>query len=226
MAWLHSNGIIMDVSAEIKALLFPGVSCLLRTVLEDYESFDNEAEFSHEFLKDISREQRAIFAGEAFLLLFDPSFKIEQRAMHEAFASEFLLHSLSHLATDIKNEKTELRKQLFKALWTISPINQLQLHSWENEDLDVWQECFSGVIFQLVGEGHYEYLEVLNKLDKVGAGEIARVFIDLHDIRENFFEGYDKEYFEENMTKIVTRCAKIIDFIEKYQENGNFRPHP
>lgn len=226
MAWLHGNGILMDVSAEVKELLFPGVSCLLRTIFEDYESFENEAEFSHEFLEDISRGQRAIFAGETFLLLFDPSFKVEQRAMHEAFANEFLLHTLSHIATEIRDERTELRKQLFKALCAISLTNQKQLGVWQNEDLDIWQECFSGVAFQLVGEPHYEYLDVLNKLDRVGAGEIARVFIDLHDMPENFFEGHDEEYFEENMTKIVARCSKIIEFIEKYQENGNFRPHP
>ena len=226
MGWLHNNGIFRDVNAEVKELLFPGVSCLLRTVLEDYESFDNEAEFSHEFLGHISRGQRAVFAGEAFLLLFDPSFNIEQRAMHEAFASEFLLHTLSHIATDIRDEKVELRQRMFKVLCAISLTNKQQLVSWQNEDLDIWQECFSGVAFRLIGEPHYEYLDVLSKLDGLGAGEIARVFIDLHEMPENYFDGYEEEYLEENLTQIVARCAKIIDFIEKYQENGNFRAHP
>lgn len=226
MAWLHSNGAFMDVNAEVKEALFPGAACLLRTVFDDYEEFENNADFSIELLNDVSKSQRAIFAGETFLLLFDPSFAIPQRAMHEAFASEFLLHTLSHIVNDIHEEKTELRKRMFKVLGVISPKNTSQLGSWQNEDLDVWQECFASVAYQLVGEPHYEYLDVLNKLDRVGAGEIARVFLDLHEMPDDYFEGYDEDYFQQNMNQIVTRCAKIIDFIEKYQENGNFRPHP
>lgn len=226
MAWLHSNGVFMDVNAEVKETIFPGAACLLRTIFEDYEEYENKAEFSIELINDISRAQRAIFAGETFLLLFDPSFCIPQRALHEAFATEFLLHTLSHIASEVREEKTELRTRMFKVLSQISPTNTQQLGSWQNEDLEVWQECFASVAYQLVGEPHYEYLDVLNKLDRVGAGEIARVFLDLHEMPDDYFEGYDTDYFDKNMNKIVARCAKIIDFIEKYQENGNFRPHP
>ena len=226
MGWIHSNGAFMDVNAEIKEAIFPGAACLLRTVFEDYEEYESAAEFSIELIHDISRAQRAIFAGEAFLLLFDPSFRIPQRDLHEAFASEFLLHTLSHIATEIRDEEADLRARMFKVLGQLSPTNAEQLGHWQNEDLDVWQECFASVAYQLVGEAHYEYLDVLNKLDRVGAGEIARVFLDLHDMPDDYFEGYDSDYFANNMNQIVTRCAKIIDFIEKYQEKGNFRPHP
>ncbi len=226
MAWLHSNGVFMDVNAEVKETIFPGAACLIRTIFEDYEEYESNAEFSIELINDISKAQRAIFAGETFLLLFDPSFAIPQRAMHEAFATEFLLHTLSHIAVEVRDGKTKLRMRMFDVLGQISPTNTQQLGSWQNEDLDTWQECFVSVAYQLVGDPHYEYLDVLNKLDRVGAGEIARVFLDLHEMPEHYFDGYDEEYFDKNMNKIVSRCAKIIDFIEKYQENGNFRPHP
>ena len=121
MAWLHSNGVFMDVNAEVKETIFPGAACLLRTIFEDYEEYESEAEFSIELINDISRAQRAIFAGETFLLLFDPSFCIPQRALHEAFATEFLLHTLSHIATEVREEKTELRIRMFKVLSQISP---------------------------------------------------------------------------------------------------------
>jgi len=226
MAWLHSNGILTDVNSEVKEIIFPGAACLLRSIFEDYEEYESKADFTIELIEDISRAQRAIFAGEAFLLLFDPAFCIPQRAMHEAFASEFLLHTLTHISSEINSEGTELRMRMFRVLSQISSKNSQQLGGWQNEDLDAWQECFGGVAYQLIGEPHYEYLDVLNKLDRVGAGEIGRVFLDLNEMPENYFDGYDDKYFEENMNQIVTRCAKIIDFIEKYQKSGNFRPHP
>ena len=226
MAWLHSNGVFMDVNAEVKEAIFPGASCLLRTIFEDYEEYENEANFSILLLGDINRAQRAIFAGEAFLLLFDPSFCIPQRALHEAFATEFLLHTLSHIEDEIVDERTELRMRMFKVLGQISFKNTQQLGSWQNEDLEDWQECLASVAYQLVGEPHYEYLDILNKLDRVGAGELGRIFLDLNEMPDDYFEGYNNAYFDKNMNKIVSRCAKIIDFIEKYQENGNFRPHP
>ena len=57
MAWLHSNGAFMDVNAEIKEALFPGAACLLRTVFDDYEEFENNADFSIELLNDVSKSQ-------------------------------------------------------------------------------------------------------------------------------------------------------------------------
>ena len=33
MAWLHSNGVFMDVNAEVKETIFPGAACLLRSLL-------------------------------------------------------------------------------------------------------------------------------------------------------------------------------------------------
>ena len=69
MAWLHSNGIFMDVNAEVKEAIFPGASCLLRTIFEDYEEYGNEANFSIPLLGDINRAQRAIFAGETFFFV-------------------------------------------------------------------------------------------------------------------------------------------------------------
>ena len=40
-----------------------------------------------------------------------------------------------------------------------------------------------------------------------------------------YFDGHDSSYIEKNLNEIVARCAKIIDFIEKYQK-GEFPPSP
>jgi len=60
----------------------------------------------------------------------------------------------------------------------------------------------------------------------MGAAFVGRLFSDLNAKGSDYFEGYDSSYIEKNMNQIVSKCAKIIDFIEKYQKSGNFRAHP
>ena len=85
---------------------------------------------------------------------------------------------------------------------------------------------FSWIAAELVGDFDFEYSSVLNRLDELGASFVGRLFADLNLKETEYFEGYSSSYIEKNMNEIVSRCAKIIDFIEKYQKNGNFRPHP
>ncbi|MBK37919.1 MAG: hypothetical protein CMB45_02900 [Euryarchaeota archaeon] len=222
--WVHANGIEQDVHSDFKEAIFPGAACLLRTIFEEYESFEEEKEFSVELINQTNLTQRAVFAGEAFLMLFDPGFSLPKRALHEAFAVEFLLHTVSHISNEIFSEEFELRRNVLPIFDRHYPGHSLG--GWDNEDLDDWQEVFGYIAAELVGEQDFEYGLMLNRLDDMGASFVGRLFSDLNAKGPNYFDGYDTAYIEKNMNQIVGKCAKIIEFIEKYQKNGNFRAHP
>jgi hypothetical protein len=221
--WVHSNGIAQDVHSDFKEALFPGAACLIRSVFEEYEEYESESVFSVDLINQASLAQRAIFAGEAFLMLFDPGCVIAPRAMHEAFATEFLMHTLSHIASDIEDEEFELRKNMYRVIDTHFSHN---LCSWNCDDLEEWQEAFGWIAEELVGNQDFEYGSMLNRLDDLGASFVGKLFADLNQKNDMYFEPYDTKHIEANMTQIVGKCAKIIDFIEKYQKSGNFRAHP
>ena len=222
--WVHANGVEQDVRSDFKEAIFPGASCLIRRVFEEYEEFESDTNFSMDLLSQSNLTQRAIFAGEAFLMLFDPSVSITKRAMHEAFAAEFLLHTVSHISAEIDEGKSELRRDMIRVLdnhYRNHPVN-----GWGCEVIDSWQEAFGYIAAELVGNEDFEYGVMLNRLDEMGAAFVGRLFSDLNDKGPDYFEGYESSYIEENMNRIVTKCAKIIEFIEKYQKSGNFRAHP
>ena len=100
------------------------------------------------------------------------------------------------------------------------------MNSWGCEVIDSWQEAFGYIAAELVGSEDFEYGVMLNRLDEMGAAFVGRLFSDLNDKGPDYFEGYESQYIEANMNRIVTKCAKIIEFIEKYQKSGNFRAHP
>ena len=222
--WVHANGIEQDVHSDFKEAIFPGAACLLRSVFEEYENFEEVSQFSIEVINQSNLTQRAVFAGEAFLMIFDPGISIPKRAMHEAFVAEFLLHTVSHISGEMYDEVYDLRKTMLPIFDRHFPNHRLG--SWNNEDLDEWQEAFGYIAAELVGEQDFEYGVMLNRLDEMGASFVGRLFADLNAKGSNYFDGYDAAYIEKNMNQIVGKCAKIIEFIEKYQKSGNFRAHP
>jgi hypothetical protein len=221
--WVHSDGVARDVESDFKEALFPGAACLIRDVFEEYEAYEAKSVFSVDLINQASLAQRAIFAGEAFLMLFDPACVIPPRAMHEAFATEFLMHTLSHIACEIEDEVFELRKDMYRVIDTHFSHN---LYSWNCDDLEEWQEAFAWIAEILVGNQDFEYGSMLGRLDDLGASFIGKLFADLNQKNDLYFEAHESKHIEANMTQIVQKCAKIIDFIEKYQKSGNFRAHP
>ena len=222
--WVHANGVEQDVDGGFKEAIFPGAACLIRAVFEEYECFEEGTEFSMDLINQSNLVQRAVFAGEAFLMLFDPSVSIPKRAMHEAFVAEFLLHTVSHISNEIFEGGNELRMSMVRVLddhYQNHPVT-----NWNNSCIDDWQEAFGYIAAELVGDQDFEYGVMLNRLDEMGAAFVGRLFSDLNAKGSDYFEGYDTSYIEKNMNQIVSKCAKIIDFIEKYQKSGNFRAHP
>ena len=67
---------------------------------------------------------------------------------------------------------------------------------------------------------------MLNRLDEMGASLLVNYSLSLNAKGPEYFDGYDAAYIEKNLNQIVGKCAKIIEFIEKYQKSGNFRAHP
>ena len=222
--WVHGNGEQKDVQSEIKEAVFAGASCLLRTVFEDYEAFENTANYSVESIAETALSQRAIFAGEAFLMIFDPAFSTPKKAMHEAFVVEYLMHTVTHISQEIAAEEYLLRKDMFRVINSVLPHTEVT--RFEEEDMGLWQEDFSWIAAELVGNYDFEYVTMLNRLDELGASVVGKIFADMNMKDPQYFDGYKPSYIEKNLNQIVARCAKIIDFIEKYQNNGNFRPHP
>ena len=224
--WVHPDGTQKDVRAEIKEAVFHGASCLIRTIFEEYEAFESEAKFSVDLITEANLAQRAIFAGETFLMIFDPAYSVPKKAMHEAFVVEYLMHTVSHIADEIEQSPAtfELRKDMFRAIREV--LKHTEVEYYFESNVEEWQEDFSWIAAELVGDFDFEYSSVLNRLDELGASFVGRLFANLNLKETEYFEGYSSSYIEKNMNEIVSRCAKIIDFIEKYQKSGNFRPHP
>ena len=222
--WVHADGVQKDVQMEIKAALFPGAACLLRSTFEDFEAFDNSVEYSIDLLTNANMAQRTVFAGEAFLMLFDPGYSVPLKAMHEAFVVEYLMHTVSHIAHVIEAEEYLLRKDMFRVINTV--LDSPEVTQFDEEDTGLWQEDFSYIATELVGNHDFEYGSMLNRLDEMGASVVGKLFAGLNMKEPHYFDGYSPAYIEKNLNKIVARCAKIIEFIEKYQKSGNFRPHP
>lgn len=221
--WVHADGVEKDVHTKTKEAIFSGAACCLRSVFEDYEEFESTMVFSVDLINESNLTQRAIFAGEAFLMIFDPACSLDKRAMHEAFIVEFLMHTVTHIAQEIEEGTYDLRKQMFPV------IDELVNHSvdgWEDDDIDDWQEAFGHISYALVGEHDFEYGVMLNRLDELGASVVGKLFSSLNLKSPEYFDGYDSDYIEDNLNLIVRNCAKIIEFIEKYQKSGNFRAHP
>jgi len=222
--WVHADGVQKDVEAEIKEAIFVGASCLIRRVFEDFEEFESTGEYSVDLLNEIGLTHRAIFAGEAFLMIFDPAYSVPTKAMHEAFVVEFLMHTVSHIMDEIDQGGTELRQQMFRVIHSV--LTSPEVDSVDEEDIGLWQEDFSWIAAELVGDYDFEYANMLNRLDDLGASVVGKLFAGLNMKHPQYFDGHDSAYIEKNLNQIVARCAKIIDFIEKYQKRGNFRPHP
>tara|TARA_B100001093_G_scaffold317834_1_gene303223 strand:- start:33 stop:704 length:672 start_codon:yes stop_codon:yes gene_type:complete len=222
--WVHPNDTQKDVQAEIKEAVFHGGACLLRTIFEEYEAFEAEAKFSVDLITEANLAQRAIFAGETFLMIFDPAYSVPKKAMHEAFVVEFLMHTVSHIADEIEQSTFELRKDMFRVIRKV--LKHTEVEYYFESNVEEWQEDFSWIAAELVGNFDFEYSSMLNRLDELGASFVGKIFADLNLKDPNYFDGYSSSYIEKNMNEIVSRCAKIIDFIEKYQKSGNFRPHP
>jgi hypothetical protein len=101
--WIHADGVQKDVQSEIKEAIFIGASCLIRTIFEEYEDFETFTQYSVDIVNEANLVQRTIFAGETFLMIFDPSYSVPKKAMHEAFVVEYLAHTASHIANEIEN---------------------------------------------------------------------------------------------------------------------------
>lgn len=222
--WVHPDDTQKDVQAEIKEAVFHGGACLLRNIFEEYEAFESEAKFSVDLISEASLAQRAVFAGETFLMIFDPAYSVPKKAMHEAFVVEFLMHTVSHIADEIEQSTFELRKDMFKV--TRKVLKHTEVEYYFESNVEEWREDFSWIAAELVGNFDFEYSSMLNRLDELGASFVGKIFADLNLKDPNYFDGYSSSYIEKNMNEIVSRCAKIIDFIEKYQKSGNFRAHP
>jgi len=144
--------------------------------------------------------------------------------MHEAFVVEYLMHTVSHISHEIQAEEYPLRRDMFSVINEV--LDSPEVTQFDEEDTVRWQEDFSRIAAELVGDHDFEYGSMLNRLDEMGASVVGKLFAGLNMKEPHYFDGYSPVYIEKNLNKIVGRCAKIIEFIEKYQKNGNFRPQP
>jgi hypothetical protein len=222
--WVHTDGVHKDVNQDIKKVLWPGASCVIRHVFEDFETYENDTEYSCELIGLSGLTQRAIAAGEAFLMLYDPEYSVPIRALHEAFVVEFALHGVSHILNEIDDNQYDLRQTLFPVMETNGWAKDLV--GWDDNDLDSWKVAMGGLAVQLGGEGDFEYGVMMHRLDSMGASMVGRLFSSLNLKDPKYFDAYSPEYIEENINQIVTRCAKIIEFIDKFEKSGDFRLHP
>mgnify|MGYP005630763203 FL=1 len=224
--WVHANGVQKDVNRDIKKLLWPGVSCVIRHVFEDFETYENDTLFSCDLITLSNLTQRAIAAGEAFLMLYDPTFSVPVKALHEAFITEFALHTVSHILHEIDDNNYEVRQAIYPLLVANEDGAKDQLVGWDDNNLDSWQDAIGIIIIGLIGEADFEYGSMLHRLDGAGASMVGRLFANLNFKDPAYFDSYSPEYIEENINQIVAQCAKIIDFIDKYERSDDSPLHP
>lgn len=217
------DGVKKDIDVDVKRVIWPGASCLIRQVFDDYESYEDNTEYMHEVIEIASLKQRCIAAGEAFLMIFDPVYCVPVRALHEAFVSEFCAHTVSHIMQEIEENNNDLRMDLYPIL---SKKTRNLLRGPSDNDVENWQHPIGQILVEIVGDGEFEYGAMVHKMDDYGAEFVGRLFAGLNDKPREYFDGYDSEYIEDNINQIVSRCAQIIDFIETYEKNGDFRLHP
>ena len=222
--WVHADGVQKDVQSEVKEIMFVGASCLICSIFEDFEEFEDRLEYTVDLINDVSLTQRTVFAAETFLMVFDPAYSVPQRALHDAFIVEFLMHTLTHIAEEVERGDYTLREAIFPALSELVPSPEVL--SSEEDLVSEWQEDFYWVAHDLIGEFDFEFGEMLKRLEGMQAPYVGRLFAGLNMKSPRYFDGYDSKYIEDNLNEIVRKCAKIIDFIHKYEKNGNFRPHP
>ena len=60
------DGVEKDIDVDVKRVIWPGASCLIKQVFDDYESYEDNTEYMHEVIEMASLKQRCIAAGEAF----------------------------------------------------------------------------------------------------------------------------------------------------------------
>jgi len=221
--WTFEGGLGEDVDVESKRVIWPGASCLIKQVFDDYESYEHNTEYNHDIVELASLKQRCIAAGEAFLMIFDPNFSVHTRALHEAFVSEFCAHTVSHILDEIEDGENKLRLKLYPIL---RKKTRHLLRGANDDDIENWQYPIGQILIDIIGNGEFEYGAMVHKMDDYGAEFVGRLFAGLNDKPKNYFDAYDDEYIENNINQIVSHCAQIIDFIDKYEKTGDFTLHP
>jgi hypothetical protein len=156
-------------------------------------------------------------------MVYDPAFSVPVKALHEAFVTEFALHTVSHILHELDDEYYEIRQALYPLLVANSATGRLV--GWHDDDLEAWQDAVGIIAIGLVGEADFEYGSMLHRLDAAGASMVGRLFANLNFKDPAYFDSYSPEYIEENINQIVAQCAKIIDFIDKYEKNGDSPLH-
>ena len=217
------DGVTKDIDLESKRVIWPGASCLIRQVFEDYESYENNTDYIHEIVELASLKQRCIAAGEAFLMIFDPHYSSPVRALHEAFVSEFCAHTVAHISLEIEDGENKLRMELYPIL---RDRTRHLLRGPSDNDIENWQYPIGQILVDIIGDGEFEYGAMVHKMDDYGAEFVGRLFAGMNGKPKNYFDPYDDEYIEQNINEIVSQCAQIIDFIETYEKNGDFTLHP
>ena len=219
--WVHADGIQKDVERDIKKMLWPGASCIVRQVFEDFETYENNTEYSCDLIALSNLSQRAIAVGEAFLMVYDPAFSVPVKALHEAFIAEFALHTVSHILHEIDDNKYNLRQAIYPLLVVNEDGAKDQLVGWDDNDIDSWQDSMGIIVMGLIGDDDFEYGAMLHRLDAVGASVVGRLFANMNLKDPAYFDIYSSEYIEENINETVALCARIIEHIDKYEKNGD-----
>ena len=66
-----------------------GPRALFVLYLKNMRLLSLKTSFSVDLITEANLAQRAVFAGETFLMIFDPAYSVPKKAMHEAFVVEF-----------------------------------------------------------------------------------------------------------------------------------------
>ena len=155
--WKFRGDQMRPLTKEEKTVLWPGATCVLRSLYTEFEEMDiDKIPLGVELLDRLGHTNRSFFAAETFLMLFDDRFVIPTRAVHEAFAVAFCMHTAAHVIED--NTAGEvLRSILYPILKEVEIFEERsELNGPQDSRKDVWADSVADVAAILVPDYDYE----------------------------------------------------------------------
>jgi len=195
-------------SEAVKVIAYSGAMCTLKTVFDDYEEMTFEpTDLNEDALDSLSLANRAVFAAETFLMLYDDSYKTCVRAFHQAFFSHFIFHTYHHVMSD-----PELRPKMLLAL---RQFPGCELYSTEDDE-DAWFNAFTNVLDHHIPDEHFELAGAVlmcaeEELDTEGS-KLALVC----EKHANFFLPYTSQRISTKIDALVAGVRETIEKNKKY----------
>jgi len=203
--WKFGDKETRALTKEEKTVIWTGATCVLVSLFDEFEEMDiNKMHLGVELLDRLGHSNRAFFAAETFLMLFDDKFTVPLRAIHEAFAVAFCMHTAGHV---IKRDPAGevLRAILYPIL---TSLEESELSGPQDSRPEAWTHSVSCLADKFVPEFDYE----LGIFFSGAEAEIDAMKVVATGTKRPpfYFTPYGAPYIAARIDDYVTRTHKIL----------------